>query len=257
VAFIDALAPHQLIVDGTYLSINDFAINNAHVDIISNHFYTVNGNNNSNTIKKNLKKIAGKKAYMVGEFGLEDASIIKNIMHTAVHHEEQGAETIGAFVWGFRGHRHDGGFYFHREGTGHYSYRLPGFSAADYNQENTVIDIVRTAIAGMNGSKVVAKLAVPEAPKLREITSAKNIKWMGSPLGRSYRMERSEKETGPWLVIADKLSDGKPQFNPAVDTLFSDDDALQKDKIYYYRVIGINESGESKPSNIQSLVIAR
>jgi hypothetical protein len=257
VAHINALAPHQLIIDGTYLSINDYAINNPHVDIISNHFYTVNGNNNPNTIKQNLKKIAGKKAYMVGEFGLEDASDIKNIIETAVHHDVNGAKTVGAFIWGFRGHRHDGGFYFHQEGSGHYSYRLPGFKEADNNQENAIIGIVRRAIAGMDGSKVVPPLAVPEAPKLREITSPTNIKWMGSPLGRIYRIERSENEAGPWMVIANNISDGKPQFNPAVDTLFSDTSPLKIGKPYFYRVIGINESGESKASNIQSLVIGQ
>jgi endo-1,4-beta-mannosidase len=254
-AHIDTLAPNQMIIDGTYLAINDFAINNPHVDIISNHFYTVNGNNNPNTIKRNLKQIGGKKAYIVGEFGLEDSEILEDIIDTAVHHDVKGAKTVGAFIWGFRGHRHDGGFYFHKEGTGHYSYRLPGFKESDNNQENAIIDTVRRAIAGMNGSKVVTPLAVPEAPKLRLITSPKNIKWMGSPLGRNYRIERSEKKMGPWRVIADNISDGKPQFDPAIDTLFSDDDTLKISKPYFYRVVAKNESGESKPSNIQSLII--
>lgn len=255
VTHIKELAPNQLIIDGTYLAINDFAINNEHVDIISNHFYTVNGNNKPDTIKQNLKTIAGKKAYMVGEFGLEDAAILEEIMHTAVHHDVNGAKTVGAFIWGFRGHRHNGGFYFHKEGTGHYSYRLPGFKEADNNQENAVIDIVRNAISGMNDSKIVPPLAVPEAPKLREITSLKNIQWMGSPLGRHYRIERSKTATGPWLVIAEDISDGKPQFYPAVDNLFSDNDDLEIGQTYYYRVIAKNESGESSPSNTQSIVM--
>lgn len=252
VAHINSLAPNQLIIDGTYLTINDFAINNPQVDIISNHFYTVNSNNTPDTIKQNLKHIAGKKAYLLGEFGLEDASTLAKIMHTAVHYKVDGAKTVGAFIWGFRGHRHNGGFYFHREGTGHYSYRLPGFSEANNNQENAVIDIVRRAIAGMNDSKIIPNLPIPEAPKLRAITSPKNIRWMGSPLGRSYRIERSESATGPWKVIADNISDGKLQFDPAVDSLFSDEDRLEIGKPYFYRVIGKNESGESKPSNIRS-----
>jgi endo-1,4-beta-mannosidase len=257
VAHINALAPQQLIVDGTYLVLNDFAINNEHVDIISNHFYTVNGNNSPNTIKQNLKKIAGRKAYMVGEFGLEEATILKGIMHTAVQHDVNGAKTVGAFIWGFRGHRHDGGFYFHKEGTGHYSYRLPGFKEADKNQENTVIDIVRSAIAGMDGNALVSQLAVPEAPKLREITTPNNIKWMGSPLGRNYRIERTDNKASSWMVIADNISDGKTRFNPAIDKLFSDENVLEIGKTYYYRVIAKNESGESPPSNIQSLVIGK
>ena len=80
---------------------------------------------------------------------------------------------------------------------------------------------------------------------------------MGSPLGRNYRIERSDSEVGPWVVIADNISDGKPQFDPLVDTLFSDTSALKIDTPYYYRVIAKNESGQSSPSNIQSFVIAQ
>jgi len=256
VAYIDSLAPRQLIVDGTYLTLNEFAINNPNVDIISNHFYTVNDNNKPETIKRDLAQINGKKAYLVGEFGLEDASLLQEIMQTAVHHEINGAKAVGAFIWGFRGHRHNGGFYFHREWTGHYSYRLPGFKEADSNQENAVVDIVRKAISEMNGLDKVTPLSPPEAPKLREIESVKNIKWLGSPLGRLYRFERAEKESGPWQVIANNVSDGKPQFNPATDVLFSDNDSLQIGKRYYYRVIALNESGESGPSNVQGIVVA-
>lgn len=64
---------------------------------------------------------------MVGEFGLLDAQQLNAIMQSIVHSEVNGAQAAGGLIWGFRGHRHDGGFYWHKESTGHYSYHLPGF----------------------------------------------------------------------------------------------------------------------------------
>ncbi len=60
----------------------------------------------------------------MGEFGLLDHTQLNDIMQSIVHSEVNGAQAIGGFVWGFRGHRHDGGFYWHKEFTGHYSYHL-------------------------------------------------------------------------------------------------------------------------------------
>lgn len=252
VAHIDALAPNQLIVDGTYLHLNDYAMNNPFVDIISNHFYTVNGNNNPETIQHDLAKIAGRKAYMVGEFGLTDVSLLNDIMQTAVHYQHHGAQAVGAFIWGFRGHRHTGGFYFHNEGNGHTSYHLPGFKEAHDNQELEVVNLVRTATAQISGELSAKPLAKPEAPLLRPIISLGDIRWMGAPLGRHYRIERAVLEDGPWQAIGDNVSDGQPQFDPTKDRLFADNMPLSAGSTYFYRVIAKNESGQSPPSNIQA-----
>lgn len=252
VAWIDQLAPHQLIVDGNYLQLNEYAITNPYVDIISNHFYTTNGNNNPQTIKQNLVKIAGRKAYMVGEFGLTDAAMLDDIMQTAVHYEFAGAQAVGAFIWGFRGHRHNGGFYFHKEYTGHYSYRLPGFLQGQDNQELDVVALVRKAQAQMAGLNSAPALPIPVAPKLRVIENVENIQWLGAPLGQSYRIERRMNESGQWHVIGENISDGKLRFDPASDRLFSDTFPMRKGQRYFYRVIAINVSGESQASNIES-----
>ncbi len=257
VDLIEQLAPNQLIVDGTYLKINEFALSHPDVDIISNHFYTVNGNNKPETIKSDLAAINGRKAYFVGEFGLVDAPLLDKIMQTAVEYEHKGTKAVGAFVWGFRGRRHNGGFYFHQEYTGHYSYRLPGFAEASENQELEVVDIVRKAQAQMHGLMQAEPLPVPEPPKLRVINWVQDIRWMGSPVGRYYRIERAEKENGPWTTVAEKVSDGKQVFNPASDKLFGDTDKLVTGKTYYYRVFAENESGQSGPSNIQSVIYSK
>ncbi|MGQ7147604.1 hypothetical protein ACUOA8_54170, partial [Escherichia sp. SS-MK2] len=75
------------------------------------------------------------------------------------------AQAAGGFIWGFRGHRHDGGFYWHKEYTGHYSYHLPGFPVeGKANQEMEVVDLVRNASAQMAGLEKAPALPVPKAP---------------------------------------------------------------------------------------------
>lgn len=262
-ALIKGLAPKQLVVDGTYLKINQFALDDPNVDIISNHFYTVNENNNPEQVKKDLLAIAGKKAYLIGEFGLKDAASLEDIMQTAVHYELNGAKAVGAFIWGFRGHRSEGGFYWHKEYTNHYSYHLPGFPEGDSNEEQEIVDLVRTAQAQMLGQSKPPPLPIPEAPILRPIKGNLVINWMGAPVGRYYRIEQSEKAPAwqiwkrwmPWEVIGDDISDGMNEYNPAVHDLFVSEELPAGN--YRFRVYAKNESGVSKPSNIEYLQVKK
>jgi len=173
-------------------------------------------------------------------------------MQAIVHTDVNGAQAVGGFIWGFRGHRHDGGFYWHKEYTGHYSYHLPGFPIeGKANQETEVVDLVRKASAQMSGLSQVPPLPVPDAPALRATDSPFAINWMGAAVGRSYDVERSEAETGPWTRVGENISDGVNEWNPATMDLFRDDyRSLQLGKTYYYRVIAKNESGASEPSNV-------
>lgn len=257
-ALIKSLDKNHLVIDGTYLTVNSFALDDPNIDIISNHFYTTNGNNNPEQVLKDLQAIDGKKVYLIGEFGLRDAEGLDAIMQAAVHTEHKGARAAGAFIWGFRGHRHNGGFYWHKEYTGHYSYHLPGFPEGDPNEEQTVVDLVRKAQAQMNGQQKAPPLPIPEAPVLRPIDQpAEAINWMGAPVGRFYRIERATSAQGPWKVIGDNISDGIQEFNPRTQALFKDEGKLKKGKRYFYRVIAKNESGESKPSNVVAVEIPR
>jgi hypothetical protein len=260
-AHIKALAPEQLVVDGTYLSLLPSSLDDPHVDIISNHFYTVNGNNKPQTIRDNLKFIGGKKAYLLGEFGLAPYKQLDEIMQTAVHYEvagaktRAGAKTVGAFIWGFRGHREGGGFYWHKEGDGtHYSYHLPGFPEGAANQEVPVVSLVRKAQAQMAGLTNIVPLPIPEAPKLHTINDTLQINWLGAPTGQYYRIERKQLGDTEWQVIADEVSDGMNKFDPTKDVLFQDFSELDQGT-YQYRVIALNESGESAPSNVQQILV--
>lgn len=251
-ALIKSQAPHQLVIDGTYLKVNEFSLDDPNVDIITNHFYTVNGNNNPEQVMKDLKAINGKKVYFIGEFGLETAELLNSVMQAAVHQDYNGAQAAGALFWGYRGHRHDGGYYWHQEYTGHYAYHLPGSPENFRNEEMEMSDGVRLAIAQMDGEQQVRPLPVPQAPVLRPIDTPNNFKWLGAPVGRWYRFERATSETGPWQIIGDGISDSRNGFNPATDTLFADPWPRQAGQTYYYRVTAFNESGGSIPSNIET-----
>ena len=186
-AWIKKWAPHQLVVDGTYKKINSFALTDPNVDIVSNHYYTNADNNHPGQVTQDLRAVGGQKVYLVGEFGLLPADQLNAIMQSIVHSEVNGAQAAGGLIWGFRGHRHDGGFYWHKESTGHYSYHLPGFAKeGEANQEQAVVDLVRTAAAQMAGQQTMAPLPKPDAPLLRETTSPFAINWMGAAVGRSY-----------------------------------------------------------------------
>lgn len=248
-AHIKRLDDRHLVIDGTYLKILPSSLQDPNIDIISNHFYTTNQNNNPAQIQQDLQAIDGKKVYLVGEFGLKDARGMRDIMQTAVHYDYNGARTAGAFVWGFRGRRETGGFYWHKEYTGHYSYHLPGFAENDDNEEREVVALVREAQAQMAGFDTPQPLPVPEAPLLYPIVDPRvSIMWFGSPLGETYRIERAASEQGPWQIIAEGVGDGRNEFDPSVDTLFRDQSA-RPGQAYFYRVYAANESGESPASN--------
>ncbi|WP_323815916.1 beta-mannanase man5E [Cellvibrio sp. NN19] len=255
-ALIKKLDKNHLVVDGTYTKINEFALNDPNVDIISNHYYENVGNLSPETVKKDLTQIGGKKVYLLGEFGLLDSGKLNEIMTAAVETEVNGAKTAGAFIWGGRGHRHDGGFYWHLEPANNktYSYHLPGFPEGDENEEITVVNLVRLAIARMNGESKIKPLPVPEAPILREIFSVDNIHWLGAPTGQHYIVERATSAKGPWKTLSKNISDGKNKFNPLTDTLFSDSSKLKSGQRYFYRIKAVNESGTSQPSNIRSII---
>ncbi|BFM21957.1 hypothetical protein R50076_30060 [Gilvimarinus japonicus] len=255
-ALIKELDSNHLVIDGTYLKVNKFALDDPNVDIISNHFYTTNNNNNPEQVLSDLQAIDGKKVYLIGEFGLRDAEGLNDIMQTAVHSDYNGARAAGVFIWGFRGHRHNGGFYWHKEYTGHYSYHIPGFPEGDANEERKVVNLVRTAQAQMVGLDAPAPLPKPEPPKLRAIADPRErIDFLGAPLGRTYRIERATDASGPWQVIGDNISDGLQEYRPYEQALFRDTDDLVPGQMYYYRVVARNESGESDPSNVAQVVL--
>ncbi|TKF54664.1 hypothetical protein FCV60_08870 [Vibrio sp. F13] len=255
-SWIKQLAPNQLMMDGSYKSINEYAIEDSNVDIISNHLYQFDDTPLVDTLKNNLEQIAGRKPYYIGEFGLVSSDEISQVMDAIADLDVGGHKAIGGLVWGGRGHRRDGGYYWHKEHTGTYSYHLPGFPIEGAeNDEMQVVDVMRRAAARMAGLSNVPPLPVPDSPIMLETESVLNINWMGSSVGRYYDIERSESDEGPWKLVGQGISDGVNEWDPAIMALFSDQEANDQPGTYFYRAIAHNESGHSLPSNFISVTV--
>ncbi|WDE11046.1 beta-mannanase man5E [Thalassomonas haliotis] len=252
-AFIKQQDSNHLVMDGSYIELKEFALNDPNVDIISNHYYANVCTDCAARVLEDLTFINGRKAYFVGEFGLLPGKDIAAIMQSVVHSQYKGAKSVGGLLWGFRGHRQEGGFYWHQDYE-YFSYHLPGFPEGEFNEEQYVIDAIRLGQAQMDGLKAAPPLPVPEPPLLLPINSKDWINWMGSPLGRFYRIERATSPDGPWYIVGNQVSDGENGYDPEVKPLFSDKTGVKPGKSYFYRVIASNESGESAPSNVVQVI---
>ncbi len=263
-ALIKRLAPNQLVVDGDQQADNvnsgrqedvgngEFlGLLDKNVDIQSNHFY---GSYMDPEVVKQQAKLARKyeKPLLVGEYGLQPFARIEEVTRALA-----GEPAVaGALLWGFRGHREAGGFYWHREFDGHLSYHLPGFSFNDDNNERPVVDLLRRTQAEMSGDPravgFARKLPAPEAPWLHAVKANGEINWMGAPLGEHYRLYRSKDDGESWELQADNLVDGENFWNPENRSLYREQQ-LPESGCFSYRLVAVNESGESGPSNIQTL----
>lgn len=93
--------------------------------------------------------------------------------------------------------------------------------------------------------KTPPPLPLPKTPELLPIEHQGKISWRGAAGAAAYHLYRSTNENGPFELIGFNLSDADVQYYP----LYNDESA-KPGKSFYYRLIAINSSGESKPSNI-------
>ncbi|MCW8126419.1 beta-mannanase man5E [Microbulbifer halophilus] len=262
-ALFKRLAPQQLLIDGDQQADDSHSPDVANVetgeflglldpnvDIQSNHFY---GSYMSPDVVRRQAALAEEfnKPLFIGEYGLESVADIRAVT------EALAAEpaVAGGLVWGFRGRREAGGFYWHKEFNGHMSYHLPGFPANRGNREESVIDLVRETQAQISNDKRARTFATrwprPEAPLLHPVGDNGEINWMGAPTGQRYRLYRSQDGGENWALLEDKLTDGRNGWNPAEMNLYREE-SVPEEGCYRYRLVAVNESGESPPSNIQS-----
>lgn len=259
-ALIKHLAPDQLIVDGDQQADNINAATgdilaqgeflgllNADVDIQSNHYYGDYVDADVLKFQADLVK-QHDKVFFLGEFGLLPVARIESVLDASVAHPAVG----GALVWGYRGHREAGGFYWHKEGnSGHWSYHLPGFAENDDNQERAVVGVIRDAQARLANNPGARHRAthwpLPEAPLLHPIGKSGAINWMGSPTATQYDLY-VRRAGGNWALLAAGVTDARNEWDPATMDLFSDTSCKAGDE---YRVVAINDVGESEASAIQ------
>lgn len=225
------------------------------VDVISDHLYEYwsgMGTQLSPMAKKSMEECRGKKPLVIDEFGLGTTPNLKETMKTI---REEGI--VGGLMWSMRGHRRDGGWYYHNEGgTFVNSFHYPGFACGRVYEEKRLLDLVRKEAFLIKGEPVPAVWAPAPAPVL--MVQGDGFTWRGATGAGYYVMERAENPKGPWKVIATGLQDAIVEdvkaFEPSKEASFPltlyVDELKDAGKTYYYRVKGVNVAGDSGYSNI-------
>ncbi|MBN2534038.1 MAG: hypothetical protein JXB88_14205 [Spirochaetales bacterium] len=129
------------------------------------------------------------------------------------------------------------------------SLQYPGF---DSNEKN-IFSIMRNGAYQIMGQSVPAE-PVPPAPVLLPVSLPSNINWQGSAGATHYNIQRSSSSGGGWSTIASNVTDIQ---NTSYDgqlvaklPLYSDNPGSGT---WYYRIIAVNGTGESEPSNVESV----
>ena len=240
-AYLKSIDSHHLVNDGIQVrTIQKAIIRSPYVDVLSTHHYEGDPQKMLAHIKENLKQIAGKKPYYLGEFGFVSTQALKAVAQTAL--QEWGIS--GGLIWSLRFHNKDGGFYWHSEpfGKSYKAFHWPGFNSGMAYDEINVMDWV----AHYNHQEKTYKISSPELLPIKDIG---HIWWRGVTGVPLYMVQRSENPKGPWTNASDYLTDA----NVAYASLFNDQ-CVEQGKQYYYRIEAIAFTGAKTFSNIQGPV---
>jgi mannan endo-1,4-beta-mannosidase len=245
-AHIKSLDSNHLVWDGFYIGnreIQTEALSDPNIDIVSSHHYPDPNKNILEDIERFQRQIAGKKVYVLGEFGFVPLSEIRKILDAVI---QKGVS--GALVWSLRFHNRDGGFYWHSEPSGgalYKAYHYPGFITGAAYEERGLMALMREKAYEIRGLQRSPILEVPAPPVLLPVKSVAEISWQGSAGAEAYDVERAAKLKGPWTTVGASVDDTWAQYRP----LFSDVSAAAG-QTYYYRVRAKNSIGASQPSNV-------
>jgi mannan endo-1,4-beta-mannosidase len=247
-AYIKSLDTNHLVWDGFYLGnkeIQSEALEDPNIDIVSSHHYPAPNKGAAEMaadIRRFHQQIAGRKIYIVGEFGFVPLAGVEKILETVI---SEGLS--GAMIWSLRYHNRDGGFYWHSEPASasvYNPYHYPGFKSGEAWNEIATLKVMRAKAFEISG--LPATLPQPPAsPRLLPIKSVAEISWQGSVGALSYDIERATKPDGPWKVVGVNIDDTWVRYRP----LFSDTDT-EPGNTYYYRTHAKNSAGSSPSSNV-------
>ena len=253
-AHIKSLDSNHLVWDGLYIGnreIQPEALADPNIDIVSSHHYPDQGKvaeKMVQDIKRFHEQIAGKKVYIVGEFGFIPPDGIKLVLDAVI---SKGLS--GAMIWSLRYHNRDGGFYWHSEPASaslYNPYHYPGFPSGDGWNERETLKVLRAKAFEIQGL-VETAVEKPQPPRLLPIASPAEISWQGSVGASSYDVERATRPNGPWTVVGKEIDDTWVRYRP----LFTDNSA--REERCYYRVRARNSAGVSEPSNVVGPVSVR
>jgi mannan endo-1,4-beta-mannosidase len=251
-AHIKSLDSNHLIWDGFYIGhkeIQPEALEDPNIDIVSSHHYPAPNKGAAEIVADIIRfreQIAGKKVYIVGEFGFIPPDGIEKILDVVIANG-----LSGAMIWSLRYHNRDGGFYWHSEPASaslYNPYHYPGFPSGEGWNETATLKLMRAKAFAIQGLTEPPS-PTPEPPRLLPISSPAEISWLGSVGASSYAVERATRKSGPWKAIA-QVDDTWVRYRP----LFSDTEAKVGFR-YFYRVRARNVSGASAPSNVVGPVV--
>lgn len=241
--YIKSIDKNHLVLDGYNTTIlRDESINDPYIDIVTTHHYSKNPQETIAQIKESAAKAEGKKPYFVGEFGFIPTADVKKVLDAVI---ETG--TKGALIWSLRYRNRQGGFYWHSEPYGgdlFKAYHWPGFDSGKPYDERNLMKLMREKAYEIRKMEV-PPLQRPAPPVLLTIADAASISWQGSAGAEHYTVERCSSKSGLWVTVGEKICDAAVQYRP----LFNDRTA-ETGENYYYRVIAVNRTGNSQPSNV-------
>ncbi len=233
---VKQLAPNQLVAE-SYFTAND----NPGVDIVQDHLYQGDPEKMIAQIHESVKRAAGKKVYMAGEFGFVSTEAMRAIMDAIV----KAPAVAGGLIWSLRFHNQDGGYYWHHEPWGgdfFKAYHWPGGPAGAPYDEPRFMKLVRAKAYEIQNRPAPA-LAAPAAPDLFSVTDGGIVTWRGSVGAATYELQRADQSSGPWQIVASQLTDDATSYRP-----LAIDEFTQAGQAYFYRLVAQSEAGASKPS---------
>lgn len=227
-AYIKRIDPNHLVMDGFY-GVRRAALDDPGVDIVSNHFYR----KGARGIRRDIRKTAGRKAYIAGEWGWSKQKaerIIRAIINSPA---------AGALVWSLRYRYRKGGFTWHKGQGMHWP---GGFYRSEMEDEKEILATVRRGAFTIRGLET-PPLPAPAPPVLLPIDHPSLISWQGSAGATAYTVERAPDSTGPWHIVGSTIDETVTAYRP----LFSDT-TIETDSSYFYRVTAHGPGGLSAPS---------
>ncbi|QBN19505.1 glycoside hydrolase 5 family protein [Flavobacterium nackdongense] len=260
-AYIKKVDPNHLIMEAGGAD-REKLIADANIDIISDHLYEYWNRLGGNPwqlapiAKESYAKTKGRKPLMIDEFGLGSTENIRELMETI-----RQTEIVGGLMWSIRSHRRDGGWYYHNEGgTTVNSFHVPGFSAGFVYDEVRLLDLLRKESYLIRGIPTPALQKPAPAPIL--FVQKDGFTWRGATGAGYYVIERADTTKGPWKLLATGLEDSvladvvkfEPSPGASEPLVLYVDETAEKGKTYFYRIKGVNVTGESDYSPILKII---